>query len=278
MNKKTVLRLILVIGLFLGGCAQQDGEIPLLESDAVPAVNEVVTSIPGSQVGTVGKISAQPGAHNVIPGRVTTGLEIRDLSREKIWSLYEKIRDRVKRIEKESGTKFNFTQLGVSAVPAIMAQDIQEMIRQVADDLGLSWKSMPSGAGHDAQDMARIAPTGMIFVPSEGGNPRIALAAALLLDVAGSPPATQQTDSRIGPATPQKILEEVGSDDETITRVCDIVRCCHSGEEIDCIEFRIVRDADTLATLSSQVLTTTPDEWTGVIENRHIFRCTLSLT
>jgi len=135
----------------------------------IQAVNEIVTSVPGSQVGTVGKINAQPGAHNVIPGRVTASLEIRDLSQEKILMLYARILRRVETIEDETGTKFTFTQLAVSAVPAIMAKDIREMIRTAAGDLGLSWKSMPSGAGHDAQDMAHIAPTGMIFVPSEGG-------------------------------------------------------------------------------------------------------------
>ena len=43
------------------------------------------------------------------------------------------------------------------------------MIQEAATDLGLTSKLMPSGAGHDAQDIARIAPIGMIFVPSIGG-------------------------------------------------------------------------------------------------------------
>ena len=43
------------------------------------------------------------------------------------------------------------------------------IIAAAAEDLGLSFKYMPSGAGHDAQDMALIAPTGMIFVPSVNG-------------------------------------------------------------------------------------------------------------
>jgi hypothetical protein len=106
------------------------------------------------------------------------------------------------------------------------------------------------------------------LVPSEGGNPRIALAAALLLDVAGGPSNTQQTDALLGPHAPKSILGEIGADEETINRVCEITRSFHTGNSIDCIEFRIVRDADTLALLSSQVLTTTPDEWTDVIENR----------
>jgi len=135
----------------------------------IEAVNQVVTSVPGAQVGTVGKVAAEPGAHNVIPGRVTTSLEIRDLSREKIWKLYEEIQEQVKVIEAETGTRFTFTLLEVSAIPAMMDENVRDTIAAAADELGSSWKSLPSGAGHDAQDIARIAPTGMIFVPSVGG-------------------------------------------------------------------------------------------------------------
>jgi N-carbamoyl-L-amino-acid hydrolase len=117
----------------------------------------------------VGRISAEPGAHNVIPGRVRTSLEIRDLSREKIWMLFDQIRARTDEIAEETGTTFTFTLLDVSSVPAMTDERIRQIIVGAADELGLAWKSMPSGAGHDAQDMARIAPTGMIFVPSRGG-------------------------------------------------------------------------------------------------------------
>jgi len=135
----------------------------------VQAVNEVVTSEPGRQVGTVGRISAEPGAHNVIPGRVDTSLEIRDLSREVIWSLFERIEARAAAIAEETGTTFTFTLLDVSSIPATMNEAVRGVISDAADALGLSWVSMPSGAGHDAQDMAGIAPTGMIFVPSRDG-------------------------------------------------------------------------------------------------------------
>jgi N-carbamoyl-L-amino-acid hydrolase len=46
---------------------------------------------------------------------------------------------------------------------------MRRIIAAAADGLNLSYRVMPSGAGHDAQDMAHIAPTGMIFVPSRGG-------------------------------------------------------------------------------------------------------------
>jgi N-carbamoyl-L-amino-acid hydrolase len=57
----------------------------------IVAVNEVITSHDGRQVGTVGKISAAPGAYNVVPGKVVLGLEIRDLSFDKIWELFHEI-------------------------------------------------------------------------------------------------------------------------------------------------------------------------------------------
>jgi len=106
------------------------------------------------------------------------------------------------------------------------------------------------------------------LVPGEGGSPRIALAAALLLDVAQTASAADKTDTLIGPAAPDRILREIGADDDTIARVAEIVRCCHSKERLDCIEQSIVHDADALASLSTQVLSTTSDEWTDVIENR----------
>ena len=53
--------------------------------------------------------------------------------------------------------------------PAPTDVRMRRIITEAAVALGLSHKSMPSGAGHDAQEMTRIAPTGMIFVPSVGG-------------------------------------------------------------------------------------------------------------
>src|SRR6185369_13694132 len=57
----------------------------------IEAVNRVVTSVPGRQVGTVGRIQALPGAPNVIPGKVLLSLELRDLDAAKIKMLYDKV-------------------------------------------------------------------------------------------------------------------------------------------------------------------------------------------
>jgi len=133
------------------------------------AVQRVVTSMPGRQVGTVGKLNAEPGALNVIPGKVTTSLELRDLSDEKIKTLFAKILEEVKQIEQSTKTAFTFTLVEPTSLPAPTDERVRSLIALSAKELGLSVKQMPSGAGHDAQDMTRIAPTGMIFVPSIGG-------------------------------------------------------------------------------------------------------------
>ena len=67
------------------------------------------------------------------------------------------------------GTSITFHHIAVDAEPAPTDERIRSLIFRSAESLGLSSRLMPSGAGHDAQDMAQIAPTGMIFVPSVGG-------------------------------------------------------------------------------------------------------------
>ena len=134
----------------------------------IEAVNRVVTSVPGRQVGTVGRINALPGAPNVIPGKVVLSLELRDLDAAKISMLFGTIRAEAEKIAAASKTKFDFKEINVN-IPAPTDPKIRTWISEAARDLGLTTKLMPSGAGHDAQDMARLGPVGMIFIPSVGG-------------------------------------------------------------------------------------------------------------
>ena len=134
----------------------------------IEAVNRVVTSFPGRQVGTVGRIQALPGAPNVIPGKVILSLELRDLDAAKIQMIYQKIRTEADQIAQASRVKFDFKEINVN-IPAPTDPRLRALIDQSAKDLGLTTKQMPSGAGHDAQDMARLASVGMIFIPSIGG-------------------------------------------------------------------------------------------------------------
>ncbi len=141
----------------------------LAAAELVIAVNRAAKNMPGEQVATVGRIGAEPGAPNVIPGRVELSLELRDLSRQKVELLFRKIRQRSSLIEKNSGTTIEFNEIDIGVEPTFTDQKTQVLIRQSAEALGLSYRTMPSGAAHDAQNLAHIAPSALIFVPSAGG-------------------------------------------------------------------------------------------------------------
>src|SRR5216684_4468768 len=134
----------------------------------IEAVNRIVPSIPGRKVGTVGKIQAIPGAYNVVPGKVMLGLVLRDLDEARIDMLFGKIRDEAEQIAQASGTKFSFQQI-VADRPALSDPRLRQLITNSAKQLNLTTKLLASGATHDAQSMARFAPSGMIFIPSIGG-------------------------------------------------------------------------------------------------------------
>lgn len=134
----------------------------------IDAVYRTALEMPGRQVATVGIVEPEPGAPNVIPGRVRSTLEIRDLTMEGIERVYAAIRERAEEITEATGVGFSFERFYTSRA-APTDPRIRDMIEGVADRLGLSSRRMPSGAGHDAQSIALLAPVGMIFVPSVGG-------------------------------------------------------------------------------------------------------------
>lgn len=134
----------------------------------IDRVNQIVTGVPGRQVGTVGWIKVQPGAYNVIPGKVTLGLELRDLDEKKFLSLFDQVRVAATEIGQRNQTRFSFTEPVVNH-PALTDKGFQKLVDDTAKSLGFSTKLMPSGAGHDAQELAPIGPIGMIFIPSIGG-------------------------------------------------------------------------------------------------------------
>ena len=134
----------------------------------IDMVNRVITSTPGRQVATVGRVQAFPGAPNVIPGKVIFTLEIRDLDEAKVDALSARVRAEGDAIGRDIGCTFTYSPLHHSR-PAVCDDRVKDAIEASARGLGLSTKHLPSGAGHDAQHMARLGPTGMIFVPSVGG-------------------------------------------------------------------------------------------------------------
>jgi N-carbamoyl-L-amino-acid hydrolase len=134
----------------------------------IDAVNCIVRATPGLQVGTVGRIRVLPGAPNVIPGKVILSLDLRDLESDKIERLYQEIADEGKQIAARIGATITLKRTSVQ-VPALTEPRVRQLIFDAANELDLTSKMLRSGAGHDAQAIARIAPIGMIFIPSQDG-------------------------------------------------------------------------------------------------------------
>ena len=120
------------------------------------------------QVGTVGHIEVTPNSPNVIPGLARLSVELRDLSQAKLKTMMDDIRARAKDIEAATKTTITFAQT-MNAAPAAATGEVQQAIERASRSLQLESMRLPSGAGHDAQNMATLGPMGMIFVPSVGG-------------------------------------------------------------------------------------------------------------
>jgi N-carbamoyl-L-amino-acid hydrolase len=137
-------------------------------SKDVLAVRDVVRAEEGRQVGTVGHVKVFPGAVNVIPGSAEFPVELRDLDAAKIVRMWEQIQQRFAETDKTEGVETRCNLLDHSE-PARADPNLQAVIREAAKSLGLTTTDLPSLAGQDAQEMARIAPMAMIFVPSKDG-------------------------------------------------------------------------------------------------------------
>ncbi len=161
----------------VGGLANHAGTTPMAArhdalvgaAEMILAVHRIAREEPGTQVATVGRIAAFPGAPNVIPGRVEMSLEIRDLSNAHILDIFGQIRRASREIAKARGLALTFRKTPIHEIAKETDPRFRDIIEAAARERGYSARRMPSGAGHDAQAVARIAPIGMIFVPSVGG-------------------------------------------------------------------------------------------------------------
>jgi N-carbamoyl-L-amino-acid hydrolase len=158
------------------GFANHAGTTPMhLRRDALVAASRFIVAVDQTirtgnycSVGTVGRIEVLPNSRNVVPGEVRLTLGLRDLQLDKVSRAVEALKRQADQIGQDSRVEFEFTPRE-STEPAISDARVMSAIERAARDLNLAYKIMPSGAGHDAQMMARICPMGMIFVPSVGG-------------------------------------------------------------------------------------------------------------
>lgn len=141
---------------------------------AVAELRQIARDSGGTTLATAGCMSFEPHVINVIPRKATFTVDLRDPDEQKLVAAEQRLARFLARIAEEEGVRISTTQLA-RFQPVTFDACLANEIEAVAAGLGFSHKRMTSGAGHDAQMIARIAPAAMIFVPSRGGishNPR----------------------------------------------------------------------------------------------------------
>ncbi|EST37302.1 hypothetical protein N566_13660 [Streptomycetaceae bacterium MP113-05] len=143
--------------------------------DAACAAAEIVlaaerlASGDGQGVATTGRIEIEPGAPNVVPGTARLWVEFRSGERKWLDACSRELEETAHAAAERRGVRGDVQ--GLSAVDPVAADTrVREFLARGSERLGLPHRTMFSGAGHDAAHMARLAPMGMLFIPSRGGR------------------------------------------------------------------------------------------------------------
>ncbi len=131
-------------------------------------VREITRRLGEQQVGTVGAIDLEPGLVNVIPGKSTMTVDLRNTDNEQLMQAEKLLDEFLVELAASEGVTIDSNRLA-RFDPVRFDDRIVGRIETNAARLDLSCRRMTSGAGHDAQMMARLCPAAMIFVPSVGG-------------------------------------------------------------------------------------------------------------
>jgi N-carbamoyl-L-amino-acid hydrolase len=186
--------------LTIEGDANHAGTTPIsMRRDAGLAAARVITFLRERAkasntptVATVGCMEFEPNAINVIPSKATFTVDLRDPDEERLLAEEAALADYLEKVATEELVTISTERLA-RFQPVTFDSRIVEAVEEASAARGLKSKRMTSGAGHDAQMIARIAPAAMIFVPSIGGishNPKeltpdsdVIAGANILLDV-----------------------------------------------------------------------------------------------
>ena len=122
----------------------------------------------GDQVCTVGKIDLHPNLTNVVPAKATLTLDVRNTNEDLLKLAESKIAEFLVKIASSEGVKITTKELS-RFEPVVFDERVIAAVESIAKQQGNTVQRMPSGAGHDAQMLARVCPSGMIFVPSVKG-------------------------------------------------------------------------------------------------------------
>ncbi len=131
-------------------------------------VNSIAFAHPPYAVGTVGRLYSSPNSRNVIPGSVELTIDLRHPEEDQLEIMDAELREALKAVADDLGLLVKVEQ-DYYAEPISFDQSCIGLVRSAAENFGYSYRDIVSGAGHDAVNIARIAPTGMIFIPCEDG-------------------------------------------------------------------------------------------------------------
>jgi N-carbamoyl-L-amino-acid hydrolase len=161
--------------VIIHGAANHAGTTPIaLRRDAGLAAARVIAflrdSIVAGQptVATVGTIRFEPDAINIIPARAVFTIDLRDPDEQRLQSAERKLAQYLQQLQQQENVTIAVERI-VRFEPVTFDAELVKRIEQAAETRGLKYRRMTSGAGHDAQMMARICPSAMIFVPSHKG-------------------------------------------------------------------------------------------------------------
>lgn len=131
-------------------------------------VREIARDLGGAQVATVGQIDQHPNLVNVVAGRAVLTVDLRNTDDVALQQAEQRLADFVTQIAEEEGVSITVRVLA-RFQPVVFDERVVDLVETHAKRLGHSVQRMPSGAGHDAQMLARVCPSGMVFVPSVNG-------------------------------------------------------------------------------------------------------------
>jgi N-carbamoyl-L-amino-acid hydrolase len=140
----------------------------LVAAEITVFLRQLAREMGGDQVCTVGKIDIHPNLTNVVAAKATITLDVRNTDEELLKLAESKIANYLQVVASAEGVKITTRELA-RFEPVVFDDRVINCVEKIAKDQGNSVQRMPSGAGHDAQMLARVCPSGMIFVPSVKG-------------------------------------------------------------------------------------------------------------
>ncbi len=117
---------------------------------------------------TIGRVMLKPGSFSIVPGRADFTLDMRSLDSQSLKAIEEELLKLASEVASTRGLSF-FSQLVDGTEPVIISEVVLNRLKNLCQELGYQYLTLPSGAGHDAQILAAICPVGMIFIPSVDG-------------------------------------------------------------------------------------------------------------